>query len=151
MKQYEQSQGLNKNWTLIADQILSEAKDSSSFLQSLSRRIALYRSKIQQEDLIDVLLKEQKNIMKEIQLEMALKKKETKGTKNSMMDHAEGSDNVYFSWKKKKEMENKLNLQKEDNKEKKEKTSNSPKPGNNYKNQSSSRMHTTSLKKPQSQ
>jgi hypothetical protein len=57
---------LSNNWALISNQILTEAKDSCSFLESLSHRIALYRSKIHQEDLIDVLLKEEKNIMKEI-------------------------------------------------------------------------------------
>jgi hypothetical protein len=48
--------------------------------------------------------------MKEIDIDMAARRKETKGTKGSMMDHTEGCDNVYFSWRKKKEMENRLNF-----------------------------------------
>lgn len=48
--------GVNKNWEIIAEEILHEAKESSTSLDSLAKRISLYRYKIDQSDIIDILL-----------------------------------------------------------------------------------------------
>ena len=43
-----------------------EGKEPSASLESLAKRIALYRSKMEQTDIIDLLLREKDNILKEI-------------------------------------------------------------------------------------
>ncbi len=73
------SYNMSKNWVSIAEEIFSEVKQSSTSLDSLAKRISLYRYKIEQSDLIDVLLQEKNNILQEIQLEMNIRKLENNG------------------------------------------------------------------------
>jgi hypothetical protein len=62
----EKQEKINRNWESIAEEILNEAKESSTSLESLAKRISLYRYKIDQSDIIDLLLQEKSIILKEI-------------------------------------------------------------------------------------
>jgi len=74
----------------------------------------LYRYKIDQSDIIDLLLQEKSVILKEIEAEILQKKNEAnilgqneKREKNAEAAHRE--DNSYYSWRKRKEFEFKIN------------------------------------------
>lgn len=80
----------------------------------MAKRISLYRYKIDQSDIIDLLLQEKTVILKEIEADILQKKNEAnilgqneKREKNAEVTHCEG--NSYYSWRKRKEFELRLN------------------------------------------
>ena len=103
---------VRQNWHAISKEILNETKESATSLESLAKRIALYRTKTDHSDVVDLIMREKETILREINAEVAQKNIDSanmsvKEKRDTFTEKNTHEDNTYYSWRKRKQIESK--------------------------------------------
>lgn len=96
-------------WGVVASDILNQTKRNSQVpsIEAFAKRLTLYRNKIERSEIIDVILKEQAVLLRQIENEVAKKRKRDNSIHNSIQEKLkkETGDVTYYSWRKNKQLE----------------------------------------------
>ena len=104
-------------WACIAEDILQDAKNTSQVpaLKAFSKRLDLYRKKVEKAEVVDLILQEHVRLLKQIDMEIQKKESSENTIDNNIQAKfkKETGDVTYYSWRKNKQLEFRIDKAKE--------------------------------------